>query len=264
MMRIVHVLVISFLLQSVAFQAFAERGNPKLVHAPWGYPKDADAKDDYIIERKQYVISYNPNLNVPNWVAWHLNAGWYGDAPRKSGKFITDTSLPDGFDRITHDDYTKSGYDRGHVVRSEERTANEEDNRSTFLMTNVFPQTPTLNQQTWLSLEYECERLCKVEGKELFVLAGGVYAKQPQRLNGKVAIPDSCWKIVIVMEKGQTPRDINRSTSVIAVMMHNGKHDKSQNVWTKHITTIDAIEQRTGYDVLRDLPDALEDYLEKK
>jgi endonuclease G len=264
MMRLLSVLFISLFLQSFPAHANNDRDNPKQVHAPWGYPKDADAKDDYIIERKQYVISYNPKLNVPNWVAWQLNAKWYGDTPRKSGKFITDTTLPAGFERIVHDDYTRSGYDRGHVVRSEERTANEEDNRSTFLMTNVFPQTPTLNQQTWLSLEYECERLCKAEGKELFVLAGGIYPKQPQRLNGKVAVPDSCWKIVIVLEKGQTPKEINRSTTVIAVMMNNGKYDKSNNVWTKHTTTIDAIEQSTGYDVLRDLPDALEEYLEKK
>jgi endonuclease G len=69
---------------------------------------------------------------------------------------------------------------------------------------------------------------------------------------------------VIVLEKGQKPKDISSSTKVIAVMLNNGQYDKSNNVWTKHTTTIDAIEQSTGYDVLRDLPDALEEYLEKK
>lgn len=264
MMRILSVLFIGLLLQCFTAQASSDRDNPKQVHAPWGYPKDSDAKDDYIIERKQYVISYNPKLNVPNWVAWQLNARWYGNVPRKSGKFITDTTLPSTFARISHDDYTKSGYDRGHMVRSEERTATEEDNLSTFYMSNILPQTPKLNQQTWLSLEYECERLCKVEGKELYVIAGGVFSQQPIRLNGKVAVPDSCWKIVIILEKGQKPKDIQMSNKVIAVMMKNGQYDKSNNSWELYTTTIDAIEQRTGYDVLSELLDTLEEHLERK
>lgn len=264
MMRFISLLSIAFILQCAPVIGMNDRGTIKHIHAPWGYPKGTHSKDDYIIERKQYVLSYNPKLNVANWVAWQLHASWYGDAPRKSGKFITDSTLPSSFERITHDDYTKSGYDRGHMVRSEERTANEDDNRATFLMSNVLPQTPTLNQQTWLSLEYECERLCKSEGKELYVIAGGVFSKQPPLLKGKVAVPDSCWKIVIILDKGQTPKDISRSTTVIAVMMSNGTYDKSNNSWTRYTTTIDAIEQRIGYDVLSELPDALEDFLEKK
>jgi len=236
----------------------------KHIHAPWGYPKDANSKDDYIIERKQYVLSYNGQLNIPNWVAWQLNASWYGNTPRRSGKFITDKSLPSTFLTITHDDYTRSGYDRGHMVRSEERTANEADNESTFLMSNILPQTPTLNQQTWLSLEYECERLCKSEGKELYVMAGGVFSSNPVRLNGKVAVPDSCWKIVIILDKGKTTKDINATTRVIAVMMKNGVYGKSNNSWELYTTSIDDIEQSTGYDVLSNLPDNIEEILEKR
>lgn len=256
------IVILSFLAQLT----FAQNSNhsPKAIHSPWGLPFDSNKSDDYIIERKQYVLSYNQKLNVPNWVAWQLNASWYGEVPRKSGKFITDTSLPLSFEKITHDDYTKSGYDRGHMVRSEERTASEEDNRSTFLLSNVLPQTPKLNQQTWLSLEYECERLCKVEGKELYVIAGGVFSKHSPRLKGKVAVPDSCWKIVIVLEKGQKPKDINSKTKVIAVMMHNGHYDKSNNSWELYKTTINAIEERIGYDFLNELSDAIEDIIESK
>ena len=52
MMRLLSVLFISLFLQSFPAHANNDRDNPKQVHAPWGYPKDADAKDDYIIERK--------------------------------------------------------------------------------------------------------------------------------------------------------------------------------------------------------------------
>jgi len=236
--------------------------NAKNIHAPWGFPMDANPKDDHLIERKQYVLSYNEHLNVANWVAWQLNATWYGSTPRRSGKFIIDTSLPERFTRITHDDYTKSGYDRGHLVRSEERTANIEDNTSTFLMSNILPQTPTLNQQTWLSLEYECERLCKSEGKDLYVIAGGVFSGIPTRLNSKVAVPDSCWKIVLILEKGQSIKDVSSKTSIIAVMMHNGRYEKTNNDWNLYTTSVDAIERSTGYDFFRDMPDQVENVLE--
>ncbi|MFM7157567.1 MAG: DNA/RNA non-specific endonuclease, partial [Bacteroidota bacterium] len=123
---------------------------------------------------------------------------------------------------------------------------------------------PTLNQQTWLSLEYECERLCKSEGKELYVMAGGVFSSNPVRLNGKVAVPDSCWKIVIILDKGKTTKDINAKTEVIAVMMKNGVYGKSNNSWELYTTSIDDIEQSTGYDVLSNLPDNIEEILEKR
>jgi len=258
-----NITVLLFLILFGTFGIHAQSTrNTKSIHAPWGFPMDANPKDDHLIERKQYVLSYNEHLNVANWVAWQLNATWYGSTPRRSGKFITDTSLPESFTRITHDDYTKSGYDRGHLVRSEERTANIEDNTSTFLMSNILPQTPTLNQQTWLSLEYECERLCKSEGKELYVIAGGLFSGIPTRLNGKVAIPDSCWKIVLILEKGQSIKDVSSKTSIIAVMMHNGRYEKTNNDWNLYATSVDAIERSTGYDFFRDMPDQVENALE--
>jgi len=258
-----NITVLLFLILFGTFRIHAQSTrNTKSIHAPWGFPMDTNPKDDHLIERKQYVLSYNEHLNVANWVAWQLNATWYGSTPRRSGKFITDTSLPESFTRITHDDYTKSGYDRGHIVRSEERTANIEDNTSTFLMSNILPQTPTLNQQTWLSLEYECERLCKSEGKELYVIAGGLFSGIPTRLNGKVAIPDSCWKIVLILEKGQSIKDISSKTSIIAVMMHNGRYEKTNNDWNLYTTSVDAIERSTGYDFFRDMPDQVENALE--
>jgi len=258
-----NITVLLFLILFGTFRIHAQSTrNTKSIHAPWGFPMDTNPKDDHLIERKQYVLSYNEHLNVANWVAWQLNATWYGSTPRRSGKFITDTSLPESFTRITHDDYTKSGYDRGHLVRSEERTANIEDNTSTFLMSNILPQTPTLNQQTWLSLEYECERLCKSEGKELYVIAGGLFSGIPTRLNGKVAIPDSCWKIVLILEKGQSIKDISSKTSIIAVMMHNGRYEKTNNDWNLYTTSVDAIERSTGYDFFRDMPDQVENALE--
>jgi endonuclease G len=58
-----------------------------------------------------------------------------GDVPRYQGTFKSDTLIPDTFYRVKHSDYTNSGYNRGHIVRSEERTKTEADNLATFYLT---------------------------------------------------------------------------------------------------------------------------------
>ncbi len=239
------------------------------LHAPLGIPKDGDDSDDYLMEKPQYVLSYNNARGGANWVAWNLNKSWFGTVERRQGQFITDMSLPDGFQRITHDDYTGSGYDRGHMVRSEERTRTREDNDATFLMTNILPQTHDLNAGPWLSLETFCEVLCKKKNHELYIIAGGIYDKNPEYLNGKgkgrVAIPKSTWKIVVVLERGQGLENITKETRVIAVNMPNarGKEFKKSG-WRKYLTTVDELERLTGYDFLSNVPPDIQAVIESK
>jgi endonuclease G len=239
------------------------------LHAPLGIPKDNDDSDDYLMEKPQYVLSYNNARGGANWVAWNLNESWYGTVERRQGQFITDMSLPDGFQRITHNDYTGSGYDRGHMVRSEERTRTREDNDATFLMTNILPQTHELNAGPWLSLETYCEVLAKKKNHELYLIAGGIYDKNPEYLKGKgkgrVAIPKSTWKIVVVLERGQGLEHVNKNTRVIAVNMPNaqGKEFKKSG-WRKYLTTVDELERLTGYDFLSNVPPDVQAVIESK
>jgi len=232
------------------------------VHLSLGLPVDADSTDEYVLVRPQYALSYNKNLNVSNWVSWELNSNWFGDVDRYSGNFIQDPLLPEGYYRVTHNDYTNSGYDRGHMVRSEERTRTDEDNKSTFYTTNILPQMPDLNQGVWLNLEYHCEDLCKQQNKELFVLAGGVFYTK-NKLKNVVTVPDSCWKIIIILNKGQGIGDINGNTEVIAVMMPNIAGIR-KDTWDKYKTTIRRIEGSTGYNFLSRVSKSIQDVIENK
>ncbi len=238
--------------------------NKESIHLEMGIPLDDNASNDYLIIRPQYALSYNSELNIANWISWNLNKNWYGSVPRYSGNFIQDTSLPAEFYRVKHSDYTNSGYDRGHMVRSEERTATAEDNKSTFLLTNIMPQTPTLNQQTWLSLEFECERLCKDQNKELYVIAGGITGANPKRLNTVVAVPDQFWKVVVILDSGQRITDVTPATKVIAVLMKNDVYTSGTNDWKLYSTTVDVIEEKTGYNLLSDVPKAIQDVIESQ
>lgn len=230
------------------------------IHTELGMPKSAETLQ--LVERYEYTSGVKCDYGVPLWVAYNVNKDWYGDVPRWSKNFMPDSSLPQSC-WIRHSDYTNSGYDRGHMVRSEKRTRTPEENRVTFLTSNIIPQLPELNQNTWLKMEYYMEKLAKDSLKEIFAYSGPIYSKFPiTKYNNKVAIPDSCYMIFAVLDYGQRIEDVNEGTKIFAVVMpNNDKNVKSQD-WTKFISTVENIEQQTGIDFFTSLPKILQDKLE--
>lgn len=232
------------------------------IHVNLGVPKDIDSTDDFLIKRTQYQLSYNPNLNVANWVSWNENATWYGNVPR-CDCFAKDTALPQTFTSVTENDYTNSGYDRSHILGSEARTRSAADNKATFFMSNIFPQTPDLNRETWASMEKFQDSLSTKANKELFVIAGGLYITK-QKIKGKVTIPDSCWKIVVVLDRNQRYAAVNSQTEIYAVMMNNGTYTTANNDWRLYRTTVRKIEQSTGYNFLSNISQTIQDAIENR
>ena len=233
------------------------------VHLTMGNPSsataDASAPANYLIDRAQYALSYHRDRGIPNWVSWHLDASDIGDTPRFSGGFLTDTTLPTGWYRVTQNDYTNSGYDRGHLTPSADRTATEADNQATFLMTNIIPQAPVNNQGVWANLEGDSRELVAA-GNELYIVAGGVGTADTIAA-GKVAVPTDVWKVILVLPAGDN--DVTRvttTTQLIAVTIPNTNTVVAD--WTTYRTSVDCIEQATGYDLLAALDDAIEATLE--
>src|SRR5262249_378441 len=140
----------------------------------YGMPGEAKAdadksKEAYLIERPQYVLSYNDKRKTANWVAWQLVAKDVGRVSR--GEFAEDPDLPKGLDRVQVQAYAGSGFERGHLCPARDRSSDEKDNDSTFLMTNVVPQSRACNQGAWERLERYSRDLAD-NGKELYVVAG--------------------------------------------------------------------------------------------
>ncbi|MFT3764687.1 MAG: DNA/RNA non-specific endonuclease [Minicystis sp.] len=225
------------------------------IHLALGTPTDADSSDDWLEVKQQYALSYNPKHLGANWVSWELNASYYGGEPRHKGKFIPDESLPEGWYRVRHEDYSNEGYDRGHMVRSEERTRTREDNTSTFVLTNILPQRHDLNAGPWLRLEDYCQRLALDDGKEMFLTAGPIFGPNPETIGHGVAVPESFFKIVVVLDGHQGPTDVSPSTRVIAVIMPNVTGILDQP-WGQYRTSVAEIERKTGYHFLGRVPES--------
>ncbi|AWL09067.1 Nuclease [Aquirufa nivalisilvae] len=152
---------------------------------------------NYLQVKKGYVMSYDGVQGKANWVAWTLTASDIGEVPR-SNRFRQDEDLPRLFKRIEADDYKHSGYDRGHLCNSEDRSSSSFLNAETFQMSNMIPQTPELNRGPWERLEAYCRKLAK-RGQKLTIYAGGLGVLD--KIGNEVVIPKYCWKVVVSQEK---------------------------------------------------------------
>jgi len=116
----------------------------KSEHLVKGNPSSAvdsvSYSNNYLMEKPQYVVSYNRDRGIPNWVAWHLDNTWLGNVPRKD-TFRPDSTLPPDWYHVSKSSYNHSGYARGHHCPSADRTNSIDDNSATFLMTNMMPHT---------------------------------------------------------------------------------------------------------------------------
>jgi endonuclease G, mitochondrial len=209
--------------------------------------------ENYLITRPQYALSYSKNKGIPNWVAWELNASWLGDAHRV-GKFAPDEDLPAGWERIRPSDYTGSGFDRGHMTNSEDRSRSPEDNIPTFLMTNIIPQSPDNNQGVWVQLENYCRELAR-SGKN------GLKATVGQ---GKVLVPAVTWKVILVLDRPNSGvAGVDRNTRTIAVIVPN-KQGIKYDPWQQYRTSVKEVEQLTGYKFFTSVPEDIRSTINAK
>jgi len=177
--------------------------------------------------------------------------------------------LPPNWYHVNQNSYQGSGFDRGHNCPSADRTASEEINSSTFLMTNMMPQAPNNNQHTWANLE-SYERSLVNQGNEVYIIAGsygkgGTGKNGPKTTldNGHITVPSNTWKVIVVLPDGSN--DLSRvtaSTRVIAVIMPNVNTIDSD--WRKFRVSVRAIELATGYDLLSNVPPAIQQVIETK
>jgi endonuclease G, mitochondrial len=221
----------------IVFVALASAQPNRNMHLgnPSNATTDPANQDNYLLVKQQYVLSYNSSRGAPNWVSWTLQASDIGTVKR-ANNFHVETALPEGLKRVTPNDYKASGYDRGHMCNSKDRTKTAKDNSETFSMANMQPQLPDLNQRVWGRLEEDSRKLA-LKGNTLYILAGCYGNIGHIGTSNTVTVPKSCWKVEVV--EGPTPK-------VIIVDIPN-KKGIGNDAWQKYSTTLEDLEEKTGY-----------------
>jgi endonuclease G len=224
-----------------------------------GIPEPASAGDfrHALVVKPQYVLSFDGQRKNPRWTSWELSGAWIGSASRTSS-FKLDPDLPSSIPQPTNADFTGSGFQRGHLCPSADRTKSANDNAATFVFTNVVPQTGASNMGPWESLE-RTERSLVDAGSHAFIIAGSLYAND-HTIGAGVAVPTSMFKVVVVMSGAHpTPADVTTATRVIAVEIPNT--DQVSGDFRGYRTSFGDLERKTGFRFLSDVAPAVHDVL---
>jgi endonuclease G len=239
-------------------------------HMLMGNPSNATADvvnfNNYLMPKTYFKLSYNRTRSTPNWVSWHVGSTDLGSTPRQDD-FRADNTLPVGWYQVGATSYSGSGFDRGHNCPSADRTSTVAANSATFLMTNMIPQAPYNNQQTWGNLE-DYTRTLVAAGNEVYVIMGnygtggtGSNGTANTINNGNITVPSNIWKVIVVIPNGSS--DLSRVTTTTRVIAVNTPNINTINSnWRNYRVSVDAIEAATGYDLLSNLPTSVQAAIE--
>lgn len=225
-------------------------------HLLLGNPSNATAdianENNYLMFKPQYTLSYNRSRATANWTVWRTDQSWLGGAPRQDD-FRPDPALPAGWYQVTDSDYSGSGFNRGHLCPSADRTRSIPDNSATFFMTNMIPQLPENNQGPWEDFESYCRTLVN-QGNELYTYMG-VSGNVGTIAQGRVVVPAVTWKVVLVIPNGTNDlQRISKQTRTIAIIVPNTPPVNINSVWRTYRTTVKSVESLTGYNFFSNVP----------
>jgi endonuclease G len=235
--------------------------------------------ENYLKDNGYYKLAYSRSRGIPVWVGWHFQSEDKGSTPRQDD-FRADTQLPAGWYQVQGTDYSGSGFDRGHNCPSADRTSTVSANSSTFLMTNMIPQAPTLNQGPWAGLEDFTRNTLVGTNNEAFIWMGNtgsggynVNGLYHTIMNGYITVPAKVWKVILIIPKGNSDLSrIHSDATVLAVNMPNNNTLYStggSTAWRNYLTSINALETDVNnngvpLNLLRDVADSIKIILKNK
>lgn len=213
-------------------------------------PVATTQQDEIILKRYAYTLSYNEKMKNPNWVAWELTRKETYGKEERSDKFVPDPDLSGS--RAVSSDYTRTGYDRGHMAPAADMKWSAKAMEQSFYMSNICPQNQKLNRGDWNDLEDACRKWAKKYGT-VHIACGPIYdKKRPKRIgNNKVAVPDRFFKVVLIYNR--------KDPMALGFIFPNIAHSQDLG---RYQVSVDSIEQITGLDFFSKLPDSIENRIE--
>lgn len=208
-------------------------------------------EQEQIVHYAGYAVSFNPTYKVANWVAYELTIDEAKSKKHeRKDKFLIDKQIIGG--TADNGDYTRSGFDRGHLAPAGDMKWSEKAMKQSFYMTNICPQAPLLNRGLWKELEEQSRRWA-IQDSVLLIATGPILSNSLKRLGkNRVAIPNVFYKVIIA--------PYGKKQKGIAFLFENRGY--KQTKLKELAVPIDKIEQLTGIDFYPALPDDLERKLE--
>lgn len=209
------------------------------------------APDDLeTIDRGDFIVCWSKRLRHPVWCAYHVPVASRFDVGRRPG-FRIDRDA-DGSPKGT--DYARSGYDRGHLAPNYAVASRfgPEAQKDTFLMSNIAPQSPSLNRGVWRDIEHRIAELWTAKWGEVWVIVGCLSEGKETLSGTDIDVPTRFWQLVVAQ----------RGSEVRALAFLVEQEVPWRAYPARYLVTIDELEELTGFDFLAELEDGFEDRLE--
>ena len=201
--------------------------------------------------------SYRDKAN--RWSCYQMYADNMLDTAQRNKDFYEDMEIPEEY-RSKLNDYKGSGFSRGHLCPSADRLCSDDQNKQTFFLTNMQPQWQNHNGVLWANFEKKvrdwaenCDTLYVV--KAATIRSDQVYE---EKCNGKLLVPKYFYMALLAYYK--------ETDEYEAMALWTVHEDKSvpQADFKNYAISIDELEELTGIDFFCNLPDDIEDEVERE
>lgn len=214
-------------------------------------PRLMAAQPEQYIEHFAYTVSYNPVYHLPNWVAYCLEGNEVDGNFSRTDKFLPDP-LVEG-DPVVTQDYSGSGYDRGHMAPAADMKWSEQAMKESFYMTNMCPQNHNNNAGDWKDLEELVRDIARKYGNT-YICVGPIVSDASVTIGKtrKIVVPQAFYKVLLRQKSDGT------WTSIGFVM----PNEAGNRPMMSYMVSVNDVESMTGIDFFPNLPDTVEETVE--
>ncbi len=221
-------------------------------------------------ETLNYVVLYDGNKYAPVWTYHVMNSTqWPDKNVGRNDDWENDPAI-----NLTQqgglDNAGTVGYSRGHLVASDYRQSSVKQNKQTFYHSNQAPQWQnSFNDGVWNTLEQRVKTMTPSGTTMLYIVTGVLYeGTTTTKPSGglQVPIPSHFYKCIMKCTfSGSTITDAQGIAFVYTNQAHITKNTGLTYYGTDHntgdeyfVTSIDAIEERAGFDFFAGVPSSLQ------
>ena len=225
-----------------------------------------------------YSSEWDNAIHASRWSCYFYTAtNRNGNAKRKD-IFINDPDLQALYNisEFTSSPYVSSGYDRGHMLASHERTVTQEANDQTFYFTNMQPQKHNFNGGVWGEMESYMQKMSISNTKDtIFVTKGGTidkadniieYIKNSNKSataqDGYIPVPKYFFCAVLKKTYNASSDSFNYMAFGFWFEHKDETFDSKNDKLSNYLVNIDDLESKTGIDFFCNLPDNIENDIE--
>lgn len=228
----------------------------------------------YDPDNVNYAVEWDCNKKSQRWSCYIITKNnravntkrYYSE----SNQYPNDLELA-ASNRWEKDYIYSSGFDHGHICPSQDRLYSLNANKQTFYLTNMQPQYAVFNGShkdhpysgIWIKMENYLHGLTLGDKDTMYVCKGGTIDKEEhilKRIQGKLIVPKYFFVAVLVKK-----------------MVNGQAYYKSIGMWFPHTNvyhgddklsdytmSIKDLEEKTGIDFFCNLPDNIENQVEKQ